>query len=81
MSQKKYRFRDRSADVECPFFRSHSRATIRCEGSEDDTVETTAYPRGADLARKMTEFCCCKNYKMCYRYITVMYAKYPEDDA
>ena len=81
MSQKKYRFRDRSADVVCPFFHSHSRSTIRCEGSEDGTVETTAYPRSVDLQQKMTDFCCCDSYKRCYRYATVMYAKYPEDEA
>ena len=79
MSQKKYRFRDRSADVECPFFHSHSRTTIRCEGCEDDTVETTAYPRSADMHRKLSEFC-CKSYRKCYRYAAVMYAKYPEEE-
>lgn len=71
--------RRRAADVRCPFYRSHTRHVIRCEGYDDDTVEATAFAREQALQTKLEDFC-CKAYRYCYKYRQVMYAKY-EDDA
>lgn len=79
MCQKRYRYRDRSADVLCPFFLAHGRQTLKCEGCDDDAVTTTAYARPGDLRWKLREFC-CKSYDQCYHYRMVNYAKYDGEE-
>ena len=76
---KNHLYRDRSADVRCPFFLGHGRMTLKCEGCDDDSVTTTAYRSPAALAGKLHDFCCGR-YDYCYHYRTVLYAKYGGDE-
>lgn len=58
-------------DAKCPFFASHTRDAITCEGLLPDTHETLHFLRRQDKQVQYNVFCCLR-YERCERYQAIM---------
>lgn len=64
--------------IKCPFFKSHAKTVISCEGLTDDSVIRMVYrsSRGRELQENAF---CAGRYEACEIYRAIVCAKYMED--
>ena len=62
-------------DILCPFFRSHNKCEIYCEGFADQMTCIMAF-RAPDAKLEQQRIYCQQHYKYCEHYIALMLLKY-----
>lgn len=69
----------RTADIVCPFFRSHSERCIRCEGIIDGVLDTHVFETVEKMLDQERIFC-MDRWKNCEYASGILKTKYEEDD-
>ena len=64
-------------DILCPFFRSHNKTELYCEGFADPMTCIMAFRTPAAKSEQQRIYC-QQHYKYCEHYISLMMLKYGE---
>lgn len=68
----------KSKSVKCPFYRTDSSCKILCEGLIGNETSTHTFKTKNDKDIYINRFC-CRRYKDCRHYLTLMISEYYDD--